>query len=390
MEESEKLPKSLPESLVKTLNIPNSILIKRSFKLHNKSGSPICLIKERIYNFFLHASGINFKTFDDLSEVVTTENNFDLLLIPPNHPSRSKSDTYYLTENEVLRTHTSAHQNELLAKGEQHFLVTGDVYRKDEIDRFHYPVFHQMEGVHIVEDGINPEDDLKSVLSNLVEFLFPNKQYRFNSDYFPFTNPSYEVEVLLGEKWVEILGCGVIQQQILQHNGITKKGWAFGLGLERLAIILYSIPDIRLFWTDDEKFLSQFNSHTCMDDITFVPYPKIPSISKDISFWLPVEELDKNNDTTIKLNSTSGKVNWLKVNEFFDTVRDCLDSNIEKIDLIDEFLHPKTKLYSQCWRMTLSPSVDINDPGAFNEICNKQMEFLREEIINKLKLNVRG
>ncbi len=361
-----------------TINIPNSILAKTQMKLHNKKGSPICLVKEKIYNYF-KSCGINFTTHDNLSEIVTTQNNFDLLLIPNSHPSRSESDTYYITKSHVLRTHTSAHQNELLAKGEEHFLVTGDVYRKDEIDRFHYPVFHQMEGVHIVDDNTDPEVDLKRILSQLVEYLFPNSQYRFNNDYFPFTNPSFEVEVLLGEKWIEILGCGIIQKQILEQNKINKKGWAFGLGLERLAIIMYSIPDIRLFWTTDEKFTSQFISHGCMDQITFAPYPKIPSITKDISFWL--------NNVDIEINDN--KVSWYKINEFFDIVRNCLDTNIEKIDLIDEFYNKKLDKYSQCWRMTLSPSLEITDPSEFNEICNKAMLELRSELQLKLKLEVR-
>lgn len=361
-----------------TINIPDSILSKTQIKLHNKKGNPICLIKEKIYNFFASCH-IDFTTHDDLSEIVTVENNFDLLLIPPTHSSRSVSDTYYITKSQVLRTHTSAHQNELLAKGYENFLVTGDVYRKDEIDRFHYPVFHQMEGVHIVEDNVDPEEDLKKILSQLVQYLFPNSQYRFNSDYFPFTHPSYEIEVLLGEKWVEILGCGVVQPPILNHNKINKKAWAFGLGLERLAMILYSIPDIRLFWTSDEKFISQFNTHTYMDDITFVPYPKIPSITKDISFWL------NNNEIVIE-----DKILWLRTNEFYDIVRNCLDSNIEKLDLIDVFHNKKTNKYSQCWRMTLSPNLDIIDSGEFNEICNKSMIELRNELVLKLKLEVRG
>ena len=361
-------------------NITKSIEAKRGLKLHNKANSPICLIKEKVYHYFHNNTTIGFKTFDNLNEVVTTENNFDLLLISSNHPSRSKSDTYYLTPDTVLRTHTSAHQNELLRSGERHFLVTGDVYRKDEIDRFHYPVFHQMEGVHIVDDNTDPETDLKLVLAGLVEFLFPNKQYRFNSDYFPFTHPSFEVEVLLGEKWVEILGCGVVQPKILEHNGLTKKAWAFGLGLERLAIILYSIPDIRLFWTDDEKFTSQFSNHSCLDDITFVAYPKIPAITKDISFWLPTDEVDE----------VDGKGIWRNVNDFFDVVRNCLDTSVEKLDLIDTFFHPKRKQRSHCWRLTLSPNLNVTDPGEFNEACNAQMLALRDDLVNKLKLEVRG
>lgn len=356
-------------------NIPQSIENKRSAKLHNKKYGPICLIKERIYHYFDRKCN-SFKKFDDLSEIVTVEDNFDSLLIPPNHPSRSRSDTYYVNQNKVLRTHTSAHQNELLRQGETSFLVTGDVYRKDEIDRFHYPIFHQMEGVRVCDDDVDPDQALKEVLSKLVEFLFPNKQYRFNPDYFPFTNPSYEIEVLFGEKWVEILGCGVVQPKILENNNISKKAFAFGLGLERLAMILYTIPDIRLFWTTNEKFLSQFQNQGCLDNITFVEYPKIPSITMDIGFWLSDDEIIKDNN----------KLVWTRQNDFMDIVRNCMDTNIEKVALIDEFFHPKKKQYSHCWRMTLNPNNDIANGALFHSLCVLQMKNLSENLKNILNL----
>jgi len=133
--------------------------------------------------------------FDNLSPIVDVSDNFDKLLIPKNHPARSKSDTYYITDEKVLRTQISAHQNELLEKGYKSFLVTGDVYRKDEINTTHYPIFHQMELLTLIEDDIDPEKELKNLLSGLVEYLFPNCKYKYNDDYFPFTNPSYEIEV---------------------------------------------------------------------------------------------------------------------------------------------------------------------------------------------------
>lgn len=373
-------------------NIPKSIIKKQTCKLHNKKGTPINLIKERIYHYFFNCSNIKFNAFDELSEIVSTTNNFDLLLIPKNHPSRSMSDTYYFDNESVLRTHTSAHQNELLKKGETSFLVTGDVYRKDEIDRFHFPVFHQMEGVHIVENDVDPDEDLKKILTELVEFLFPKKVYRFNSDYFPFTNPSYEVEVLLENKWVEILGCGVIQQEILSNNGINKKGWAFGLGLERLAMIFYNIPDIRLFWSENEKFTSQFKNISCFDNIEFKPYPKLDSETRDIAFWLPKDEIEfeiEIIDPNIT-NSKKLKIIWKKENDFYDIVRNNFDTNIENIELIDEFYHPKKKQYSRCYRMTLNPMLDLSNPGDFFKICNNLMIELRDQIIDKLQLEVRG
>ena len=100
------------------------------------------------------------------------------------HPARSKTDTYYVNEKEVLRTHTSAHQNQLLSQNYKSFIVTGDVYRKDEIDARHYPIFHQMEIFTLIDDSLDPEIELKKILSGLITYLFPNSDFRFNPDYF--------------------------------------------------------------------------------------------------------------------------------------------------------------------------------------------------------------
>jgi phenylalanyl-tRNA synthetase alpha chain len=173
----------------------------------------------------------------------------------------------------------------------QAFLVTGDVYRRDAIDVTHFPVFHQMEGVRLFtaaelavrsprlrdgrgEESASPlseaerhaegvrivESDLKQALAGLVRSLFgPDTLTRWVDAYFPFTTPSFELEVFFNSKWLEVLGCGVIHPQILRNCGYThgEIGWAFGLGLERLALVLFDIPDIRLFWSKGTtRFLS--------------------------------------------------------------------------------------------------------------------------------------
>ena len=185
-----------------------------------------------------------------------------------------------MTSSTVLRCHTSAHQAETLRSGLDAFLITGDVYRRDSIDATHYPVFHQMEGVRIFEekewlaagssDGTDhAAKDLKDSLEGLAKHLFGEVECRWMDTYFPFTEPSYELEIFFNGKWLEVLGCGVMQQSILEGNsplaqggssggGGPKKAWAFGLGLERLAMVLFDVPDIRLFWSGDERFLRQF------------------------------------------------------------------------------------------------------------------------------------
>jgi phenylalanyl-tRNA synthetase alpha chain len=350
-------------------NIPISIKSKIGKNIYMQHRHPIQLIKQKIFDYFSD----EYAKIENLDPKVSIVDNFDLLLIPPDHPSRSKSDTFYVDANTVLRTHTSAHQNELLSRGIRKFLVVGDVYRKDEIDSSHYPIFHQMEGVCIVDEGESPEDELKKILSGLVRHLFPDKEYRFNKDYFPFTDPSYEIEVKFGDKWLEILGCGVIRPKILEHCNVHGKGWAFGLGLERLAMILFDIPDIRLFWSDEEKFLSQFEKY---DDVKFVPYSKLDKVYKDISFWINPDEICEEGEDKYK---------WSNLNTYFSLIREIAGDNIEKVDLYDKFLHPKTSKVSHTFRLTFSPNKDLKDPSEFESLCNGLMATLREETS---KLNV--
>lgn len=136
-------------------NATSHVLSFVSRDIHNKKNHPLNLLKRRIINY-MYGSYINrrgnplFSVYDKLLPVVTTYQNFDSLLVPPDHPSRKKSDTYYLNSRFLLRPHTSAHQNELIKSGLDHFLVIGDVYRRDEIDSTHYPVFHQCEAVRLL------------------------------------------------------------------------------------------------------------------------------------------------------------------------------------------------------------------------------------------------
>lgn len=339
-------------------NIPQSIRTKIGSCLHNRKNHPIRIIKDLIYKYFDEKSGNYFVKFDDFACQVKVKDNFDLLLIPKDHPSRSKSDTYYIDNETVLRTHTSAHQNELLEKGNTKFLVSGDVYRKDEIDARHYPIFHQMEGVCLVKDDVDPIDDLKKVLSGLVEYLFPDKEYRFGNDYFPFTDPSFEVEVKFGERWLEILGCGVIHSKILDRLNIKQKGWAFGLGLERFAMILFDIPDIRLFWTDDHRFCDQFTEGKIT---TFKPYSKIEPLAKDISFWIDEKEVNKKDEG----------FDWVNINNFYELVREVCGDSVASVSILDKFYHAKHKKYSMTFRLSIgSNDHRIDDHAKVTEHAN--------------------
>lgn len=322
-------------------NIPKSVISKLDRNLYQIKSHPLEIIKTKIFDYFRTKNNIKWNIFENLSKVVSIENNFDKLLIPQIHPSRSKSDTYYINHTQVLRTHTTAHQTELLESGLDNFLICGDVYRRDEVDSHHYNIFHQLEGVILYDDSeqIDLEKTLVDLMAGLCEYLFPGSEYRVKSDYFPFTNPSFEVEVYYADKWLEILGCGIIQPQILSNSKrVDKKGIAWGLGLERLAMVLFDIPDIRYFWMEDEKFLSQFKS----DEITkFIPFSPLEPVCKDISFYVELDDIDQNN-------------NWTRLNQFYEEIRDLTSDWVGEITLIDNFFNKKISSQSYCYRLVYS------------------------------------
>lgn len=152
---------------------------------------------------------------------------------------------------------------------------------------------------------------------------------------FPFTEPSWELEVRYRDKWLEILGCGIMRQEILYNAGASDRiGWAFGLGLERLAMCLYQIPDIRLFWSQDSGFLNQFKVSSVDENVIYKPISVHPQCNNDISFWLP-----------------SNGVEYAS-NDFYDLVRSLGGDVIEQVTLVDEFKHPKNGKTSHCYRIT--------------------------------------
>jgi len=360
-------------------NISVNVAAKVGTSLHRYSHSPLCIVKRNIESFCnqvaLERGETPFTIVDDLSPIVTTKQCFDDLRVPPDHVSRSSSDTYYLSDTLLLRAHTSAHQCSLMASGETSFLCSGDVYRRDEVDASHYPVFHQMEGVRLYPDSAFPPDmpvderkaviaaDLKDILSRLAVHLFGDVEVRWANDYFPFTEPSYELEVKFNDTWLEVLGCGVIHDDVIHNAGLPagQLGYAFGLGLERLAMVLFGIPDIRLFWSQDPRYLDQFQE----GNITkFVPYSKYPMCYKDVSFWLPED---------------------YHVNDLHEVVRAQAGDLVEKVEMFDEFTHPKTGRSSQAWRITYRHM----DRSLTNEEVDLIQVNIREELTTQLKVELR-
>ncbi|MDD5032516.1 MAG: phenylalanine--tRNA ligase subunit alpha [Candidatus Pacebacteria bacterium] len=196
-------------------------------------------------------------------DVETEHYNFDALNVPKDHPARDMWDTFWLKNGQLLRTHTSPMQIRYMEKHQPPFqiVVPGRVYRYEATDATHEIQFYQLEGLMIGKD-INLAN-LKGVLEEFFKKLFNKKEIdiRFRPSYFPFTEPSVEVDMKLDNKWLEIAGAGMVHPQVLKNVGIDPNEWqgfAFGVGIDRVAMIKYKIDDIRLFYGSDMRFLKQF------------------------------------------------------------------------------------------------------------------------------------
>ena len=214
--------------------------------------------------------------FDIVSgpEVELDHYNFEMLNMPKSHPARDTQDTFYFTENVLLRTQTSPMQIRTMEKQKPpiRIICPGRVYRSDAVDATHSPIFHQCEGL-VVDKGVT-FSDLKGTLELFIKKLYGEEtRVRFRPHHFPFTEPSAEMDIQCyrchgegcplckGEGWIEILGCGMVHPKVLEMSGIDPEeysGYAFGIGLERMVMGRFKIDDIRLFYENDVRFLEQF------------------------------------------------------------------------------------------------------------------------------------
>lgn len=234
-------------------------------KLH-----PLTKVMNEIKDIFL---GMGFSIADG-PEVEYDYYNFEALNIPKNHPARDTQDTFYIEDNIVLRTQTSPMQVRVMENTRPpiRVIAPGRVYRSDSVDATHSPVFHQIEGL-VVDKNVTMAD-LKGTLEMFTKSLYGEQtKVRFRPHHFPFTEPSAEMDVSCfvcggkgcsvckGEGWIEILGCGMVHPKVLSNCNIDPEiysGFAFGIGLERIAMRKYDIDDLRLFFENDQRFLNQF------------------------------------------------------------------------------------------------------------------------------------
>jgi phenylalanyl-tRNA synthetase alpha chain len=286
-------------------------------------GSPIHEVVQRIIAL------PDFHGFDiiQIPEIVAADISFDLFDFPADHPARSKSDTYYIDDTHILRTHTTVMwyyylQNEgvkkRMASGETvGCFCFGKVYRKDEIDRNHMNVFHQIDGWYLTPKSkkIIGLEDLEQALRGIARAVFgPDTPLKIFPDTFPYTDPSLQMEVEKGGKWLEVLGSGVVKGSVLEKFGVdsTKwNGWAFGPGIERLAMVGMELPDIRLLWSQDERVKKQLKLGQHYKEVS-----KYPPIVRDISFIVNKDFVPNN---------------------YFDLVRDVIGDTAEEMKLVDKY-----------------------------------------------------
>jgi phenylalanyl-tRNA synthetase alpha chain len=267
------------------------------------------------------------KDFDNIiiPEIVPVDISFDLFDFAPNHPARSRSDTYYVDETHILRTHDTVMwyyytqlpeiKEKLAQKKPLGVVCYGKVYRKDEIDRKHMNVFHQFGAWYMTpaDAMLLTIKDLQDALIQIVKTTFgPETHYRFLDDTFPYTDPSLQIEIEINGQWIELNGGGMTKESVFKKFGVEGyNAWAFGIGLDRAAIISMELPDIRLLWSTDERVKKQLHLGQ-----KFVEVSKYPPIIRDISFVVP---------------------KTFSPNDYFDLVRDIAGDLVEQVELIDEY-----------------------------------------------------
>jgi phenylalanyl-tRNA synthetase alpha chain len=227
---------------------------------------PLSMTMEKAVDVFTKLGYDTVTECEDSPEVETDYYCFEALNCPKDHPARDMQDTFYLTEDRelMLRTHTSAVQIRQLGKRDPplRIVAPGRVYRRDSIDATHSLMFHQVEILALEKRGELNLGHLKGTVEHFLEqMLGPDIEVRFRGSYFPFTEPSMEVDVFFGGRWLEVLGCGMVDPKVLEMAGIDPEeysGFAAGFGVERFAMVMHQISDLREFYKNDKRFLEQF------------------------------------------------------------------------------------------------------------------------------------
>jgi len=368
------------EALIADLQKRNDIKAERIKRLlglpdlTKKENSPVKILFDQIIKL------PRFKDFDlvDFPKIITVENDFDLLNTPKDHPSRRETDTYYINDEYLLRTQMTAFWSfylkdpevlkRLETEGQIAALAPGIVYRKDEIDKHHFPAFHQIDGLLICKKSqkIITQQDLKDVQVDLAKGIFGEDiEYKFLDDNFPYTIESLEMDIKFQGDWMEVNGAGLVNPVVLKNFGLDPEvynGWAFGFG-ERLAMIKMGIPDIRILWSDDPRITSQFKDINSK----FKEVSKYPETSRDISFII-----DKN----------------INLNNYYEIVRDFAENLIEEVKLIDEY-EDEAKFGKDKKSYTFRIVYRSHERTLTNEEINEIQEKIRQKTVQDLNAILR-
>lgn len=259
------------------MNLTPRVAEKRGRRLLHRSSHPLKTAKDEI---FRHLQG--FKPFDDLDPRVSLEANFDTALIPPGHHTRRPAEVYYLDDRHCLRTHMVAHHHDLLSRGYTRFVTAGDIYKNCLIDTDRSPVAHQVTALGLSHDpGANGVRVARMLLADLLR----GRNTRMREAYsFPF-NARCVFEADYSGQWLKVMDVAVLPPALVEAAGLVgETGWVMRLGLDRMAMLMFEIPDIRYLWVDDGRFLSQFRDGVVA---RFRPYSTMPLHQKDVTFVVP-------------------------------------------------------------------------------------------------------
>lgn len=376
--------KAYLDRMIKVLNMPD---------LTKQIWNPVNMIVEKLKNALFFK---NFEIFFS-PEIVWEFETFDLFYFPENHVARRPSDSYFIEKtldksaNILLRPHTTVmwyHYlvwnnwiNNLTKDWEISLLSYWKTYRVDELDKTHHECFHQIDWFRICKKSMQiiTQDTLKEVLTQVIKAIFWDIEFRFNKDSFPYTNESLECEVMFDWKWIEVCWAWVVKEEVLEKLWVDGKNynwWAFWFWIERLAMALKKIPDIRIFWSEDKRVLSQWWN--------MEPYKEIshyPPVYKDISIIVPKNKfiIDKIEDNQIKLTreteSSLFAITWI--------FRDIWWDLIEEVKISDIFENDK-----KFWEYFKSITINITFRSIERTLTNEEINKMYFEIREKITLDL--
>lgn len=393
-------------------NITPAVFDLMERKLHLVQNNPVNLVKQRVYDYF-QRNHVNengdplFATFDDFSPV-TAEQSFDHLLMPRDHYNRSEIETYYLNKDTILRGVTSVHMSDMIARGYDRYLCTGDVYRRSLYDQTHALVFHLMDmqrlftkqelsrtssnaNLEIFETGARDSKmeterrqlvhtkeavelvlgDMKKMIKGVIESLLGHGvECQWNNYYCQFGRPYYDMRVLYQGEWLDVFVGGVLRQEIADKAGATDKiGWNCRLALDRIAMILYKIPDIRLLSSKNGKFASLFASldKDPNPDVSKHCDASVCPIAREVVFLVP-------RDTDIAVFQY----------HFYELVRLVAEDDVQKVKLVDHFQHPKSGIAIQRYHITYMSWDRVLSETEVN--CHH--DIIKELAVSKFKVKV--